>query len=223
MSGFSKMLQFQKELIPNNNREWFQERKAAYEEIRKECCNEIDKIISQVALFDNRLRGVTCKDCIYRIYRDVRFSHDKSPYKTWFGVVLGSNGKKTREAAYYIHLYPGDCGVFAGVWYPENDVLKALRSDIDGGIEEFLEILNNPEFKLSYPELVGESLKTIPKGYPKDYPYPEIIKMKEYLVRKPLSDDFFDTPDWIDEVVSSIKLAKPFVDFLNYTFEDLHK
>ena len=76
---------------------------------------------------------------------------------------------------------------------------------------------------MSYQELVGESLKTIPKGYPKDYPYPEIIKMKEYLVRKPLSDDFFDTPDWIDEVVSSIKLAKPFVDFLNYTFEDLHK
>lgn len=222
MSGFSKMLQFQKGLIVNNNREWFQEHKAAYEEIRKECCDEIDQIINKVSLVDERLRGVTHKDCIYRIYRDVRFSHDKSPYKTWFGIVLGPNGKKTREAAYYIHLSPGDCGIFAGVWYPENDVLKALRSDIDGGIEEFLEIMNNPEFKSSFPGLVGESLKTIPKGYPKDYPYPEIIKMKEYLVRKPLADDFFDTDNWIDEIVSSVKLAKPFVDFLNYTFEELH-
>ena len=89
-------------------------------------------------------------------------------------------------------------------------------------MEEFLEILNEPKFKKYYPSLVGDSLKTLPKGFPKDYPHPEIIKMKEFLISKSLDDDFFYSENWTSNIIKYLETAKPFNDFLNYTFEEMH-
>ena len=110
MTGISKMLAFIAELRDNNNREWFAAVKPEYEAIRKECYGEIDKLINLISAFDDRLVGVEAKECVYRIYRDIRFSADKSPFKTHFGIVLGKGGRKCWDAAYYLHIEPGGWG-----------------------------------------------------------------------------------------------------------------
>ena len=175
------MLDFLTALKVNNDRQWFGVHKEEYNDIRRQCLH---------------LAGVAPEQCVYRIYRDIRFSADKSPYKTHFGVVLGHGGKKCKEAAYYLHIDPDGCAFFSGVWFPEMPVLRFLRRNIYDNLDEFLEIIDSPAFKSEYPGLIGESLKTLPNGYPKDCPRPEIFKMKEFLV--------------------------PFNDFLNYAFEELH-
>lgn len=222
MSAIKNMLTFISELKCNNDREWFADNKERYQSIRLACLNEINILIQKICKFDKGLMGLSAEDCIYRIYRDIRFSQNKQPFKTHFGVVLGPKGKKTKNAAYYIHIEPGRCAVFSGLWFPENDILKALRNDIDAGMEEFLEILNEPKFKKYYPSLVGDSLKTLPKGFPKDYPHPGIIKMKEFLISKSLDDDFFNSENWTSNIIKYLETAKPFNDFLNYTFEEMH-
>ena len=129
MTGISRMLKFITELRDNNNREWFAAVKPEYEKIRNECYDEIDKLIALISPFDENLIGVEAKDCVYRIYRDIRFSADKSPFKTHFGIVLGKGGRKCWDAAYYLHIEPGECALYGGVWFPEQPVLTRLRHD----------------------------------------------------------------------------------------------
>ena len=221
MTGISRMLKFLAELRDNNNREWFAAVKPEYELIRKECYKEIDKLINLISAFDERLVGVEARECVYRIYRDILFSADKSPYKTYFGIVLGKGGRKCWDAAYYLHIEPGGCALYGGVWFPEQPVLTRLRHDIDDNIDEFLEILDNPLLKAKFGGLTGDSLKTMPKGFPKDCPHGDIIKMKEYLLMESFPDSYFDREDWQDGIASGVKLLKPFIDFLNYTFEEM--
>ena len=216
------MLDFLTVLKENNNRPWFAERKAEYAGIRRQCLDETEELIREIAKFDQHLVGVTAEQCVYRIYRDIRFSADKSPLKTHFGVVLGHGGKKCKEAAYYLHIDPDGCALFSGVWFPEPPVLRFLRRNIYDNIDEFLEIIENPAFKAEYPTLVGESLKTLPKGYPKDCPHPEIFRMKEFLVQKKYKKSLFESKNWQRQVAKDAHLVKPFNDFLNYAFEELH-
>ena len=221
MTGISKMLAFIAELRDNNNREWFAAVKPEYEAIRKECYGEIDKLINLISAFDDRLVGVEAKECVYRIYRDIRFSADKSPFKTHFGIVLGKGGRKCWDAAYYLHIEPGGCALYGGVWFPEQPVLTRLRHDIYDNIEEFTGILAEPRLHERFGGLTGDTLKTMPKGFPKDCPYGEIIKMKEYLLMESFPDSYFSKKNWQEGIASDIKLLKPFIDFLNYTFDEM--
>lgn len=216
------MLGFLALLKDNNNRPWFAEHKEEYNEIRQQCLAEIDTLIGEIARFDPHLAGVSALQCTYRIYRDIRFSADKSPFKTHFGVVLAHGGKKCKEAGYYLHIEPDECGLYSGVWFPEPPVLKFLRRNIYDNLDKFLEIIDDPEFKKHFPALVGDSLKTLPKGYPKGCQGAEIIKMKEFLVQKKYKNSLFETENWQKIVVKDIHLAKPLNDFLNYAFEELH-
>lgn len=220
MSGINNMLAFLTELQENNNRPWFADHKKHYEDIREQCFGEIEQLIAAISRFDTRLVGLASKECTYRIYRDIRFSSDKSPFKTHFGIVLAQGGKKCKEAGYYLHVEPGECALYGGVWFPEQPVLNYLRRNIYDNIDEFVEILESPAFKAVYPGLVGDSLKTLPRGYPKTFPYGHILKMKEFLVRKGYDDSLFASDDWQDTVVGDIRVMKPFADFLNYAFEE---
>lgn len=219
MSGMSKMLAFLDELRVNNDRVWFAERKEYYNAVRAECVAEIEQILQRAEVFDPELRGVAATDCIYRIYRDIRFSADKRPLKEHFGIVMGRGGRRNPNALYYLHIQPGCSGLYAGVHMPEPANLKKLRIDIDACIEEFNEIMSAPKFSAVFPGLVGESLKSMPKGFAKDLPHADVLKMKEFLVMAPLDDDFFATDGWLETVVDYMKLAKPFKDFLNYSLE----
>ena len=205
-------------LSVNNNREWFNCHKEEFNDLRNLWLADLKLLIGRMAEYDNSLRGVDVKDCVYRIYRDIRFSPNKLPYKTYLGAVIARGGRKTPKSCYYIHFEPGHCGLFGGIWCPEQSILNALRHEIDNNIEEFLDIIDEPSFKSRYT-LSGDSLKTMPKGFPKDLPHAKYIKMKEYLFSMPVADDYFLRNDWIERAASDFKPSKPLHDFLNYVFD----
>ena len=222
MTGISEMIAFLSELRVNNDREWFTLHKKDYEAIRNKCFSEINILIAEICKFDSSLSGVEAKDCAFRIYRDVRFSKDKSPYKTSFGIVLARGGHKCKTAAAYLHIEQGNCGLYGGEWMPECDYLRALRQDISDNFEEFSSIVDDPKFVKEFGHLQGETLKKIPAGFNADSPGLEYVKMKQFLAVKPLKDNFFSNTEWQTNLVKSIKNLQPFLQFLNYTHDNLH-
>lgn len=216
----SYILDFLSDLTKNNNREWFQEHKEDYEKAKNEFEEQIQLLIDKLTLYDPSLSGLEVKECTWRIYRDVRFSYDKSPYKTHFGAFITRGGKKSPYSGYYIHMEPGNCLMGGGIWCPDPKLLKALRQSVCDHTDEFLSILNDPAFHHFYPELDTEDmLKTIPRNFPKDFPYPDLLKMKSYLVSHSLPDTFFDRKDWIERVAKDFQLLVPFHHFMNHAVD----
>lgn len=215
-----EILDFLKRLSENNTREWFQEHKAEYQNVQSSFKNLLATIIARISLFDESVSHVRPHDCTYRIYRDIRFSADKSPYKNHIGGYINARGKKSNHCGYYIHLEPGNCMLAGGSWCMPSNMLKAVRQSVVDNIEEFRSIVEDPAFKKYFP-VIGEShLKTMPKGFPKDFPYPEYIKCKDYTVAYAIPDSFFNNPLFIDEIVNVFKQLKRFADFTNYTIDD---
>ncbi|MDE6714934.1 MAG: DUF2461 domain-containing protein, partial [Muribaculaceae bacterium] len=122
-------------------------------------------------------------------------------------------------ASYYLHIQPGDCGIYGGLWCPERDVLNALRHAIDDNFEEFTEIIENPDFKSRFA-ITGDTLKKMPQGFLPDTPAAKYVKMKEYLLEMHVPDSFFTSDDWIEKVADNFRYMKPFNDFLNYTITE---
>ena len=209
-------LEFLKELKENNNREWFQENKNRYEASRDMIIQFLDqKLIPGLALIDPSVQNLTGKKCIFRIYRDIRFSKDKTPYKTNFGASMGLGGKKLQTAGYYLHIQPGNSFVGGGIYHPTSDELKAIRKEIYFRLDKLNKIRTNPDFKKTFGEITGDKLQRMPLGFPKDFADQEILKFKDYLVIKHLSDEDILRPDLDKYLLSIFKLQKPFNDFLN--------
>ncbi|MEG0559869.1 MAG: DUF2461 domain-containing protein [Muribaculaceae bacterium] len=222
MATTNDLFKYLKRLQANNNRDWFQENKSEYDELRAMWIYDVDRLINRMAEYDNTLRGIKAKDCIYRIYRDVRFSNDKTPYKPYFSAAICREGRKCTESAYYIHLQPGESGLHGGIWCPEPKLLNALRHSIDDNIEEFINIIQDTNFKNFYT-LAGNSLKTMPKGFPREHQYSQYIRMKEFLLEHYCSDDYFTSGDWIDHVANDFKIMQPFHQFMNYTVQEMQE
>jgi uncharacterized protein (TIGR02453 family) len=209
---------FLNELKENNNREWFQDNKKRYDALRNEFVEVVRQFIDRISAFDPEIAGLDAKSCIYRIYRDIRFSNDKTPYKIHFGAYMtGYGGRTSSYAGYYVHLEPGNSLLSGGVWCPPPPLLKKLRQDIYDNIEEFVEIIENKDFKKTFPELEGELLKRMPAGFPADSPFDAILKHKDFIVSSPKPESFFYKENWIDHAVDDFKLLFPFNRFLNYT------
>lgn len=148
------ILAYLRELRDNNNREWFAENKARYQELKAGFEELVDELIGRIAVWDGEVKNLTARDCVYRIYRDVRFSPDKSPYKTHFGAyICGFRGKNSGRCGYYFHLEPDGCLLGGGCYCPAPPLLKRIRQDIYDNIEEFTAIIRNPEFKTEFPEI----------------------------------------------------------------------
>jgi uncharacterized protein (TIGR02453 family) len=212
------LFEFLKELRENNNREWFKANKGRYDALHKEHIVIVQELINRIRMFDPEIGGLDAKSCIYRIYRDIRFSNDKTPYKTHFGAYMtGYGGRTSPYGGYYLHVEPGGSFVSGGVWCPDPKMLKQLRQDIYHNIEEFTGILENEPFKQVFGELEGDMLQRMPEGFPKDCPYDAILRHKYFVVSSEKTDHFFDTEGWMDEVVENFKLLYPFNRFLNYT------
>ncbi|MGN0232457.1 MAG: DUF2461 domain-containing protein, partial [Muribaculaceae bacterium] len=151
---------------------------------------------------------------------DIRFSPNKLPYKTHFGAVIGRGGRKCLLSSYYIHLEPSNkSGIYGGIWCPEPKVLKALRHAIDYNSDEFLEIINHPDF-ISRFTLTGDKLKNPPKGFDKTNPNIELLKMKEYLLSYPVGDEYMQSDDWISRAAHDFSFMTPFHRFMNFTIEE---
>ena len=211
-----KTISFLKSIKLNNNRDWFEKHKDKYLEAKEEHEIFIDKIIKGVSKFDKKISAdMKAKDCVFRIYKDVRFSKDKTPYKTNFGASINPGGKKSLVAGYYIHIEPGASFLAGGVYMPEADMLNAIRQEIDYNPDPFFKILNSAAFKKYFKGLDDQGkLKTAPKGFDKEHPHLEILKNKHFLVSYSLSDKQLTDKNLEATIVSGFKAMHPFLEYL---------
>lgn len=218
------ILEFIGKLRENNNRDWFNEHKADYNAARQGFENHCVKLIAGIGEFDSPIASLSPKECMFRIYRDMRFSYDKTPYKTHFGAYMAfPGGRKSERSGYYIHLDPVDgCFFGAGIWCPEANLLKALRQSICDNYEEFNEIRQEKEFFLKYGNSLFDvdKLKSMPRGFPKDFPEPELLKLKHYFVSHDLNLDLVKDANFVDYLVNLARIAYPFNQFLNYVVDE---
>ena len=217
-----EILQFLTELSCNNNREWFQEHKDWYRDCQQRFEQFTADWLERLVEIDPEIKGLQPKDCIWRIYRDVRFSHDKRPFKEWFGVFpAAKGGKKSDRGGYYIHIQPGKCMFAGGMWCPNKDLLRALRKEVMANYDEVEEIFANPMTNRYFHDFdTDQMLKKVPQGFPADFEHADWLKRKTYTFSTPLTDDDVCAPDFLDKVVDISRAAKPINDFLNYTFEE---
>jgi uncharacterized protein (TIGR02453 family) len=212
-------LDFLRELKTNNNREWFLANKRSYENSRKEFESYIDQIIAGVALFDDTVGHMAARDCIFRIYMDIRFSNDKSPYKTHLGAFLSPARKKTEIhslAGYYIHIEPGGESMIAGGAYmPAGDWLRNIRKEIFYNGAELRSIVNNKLFRQYFGEIEGEKLKKPPAGFPPDHPETELLKLKSFTVANMCPDKLVLSDDFSGHCINALKILHPFNRFFN--------
>jgi uncharacterized protein (TIGR02453 family) len=210
------LLQFLSDLKENNYKEWFHENKPAYQIVKKEFEQFIAHTIANIAQFDSSVKNIEPKKCIFRINRDVRFSKDKSPYKTNFGGFIMPGGKGEGNAGYYIHIEPGNCFLAGGIYMPASDKLKAVRTEIFENTEDFKEILNDKNFKKNFKEILSDGkLKTAPKGFSKDFEDIDLLRYKHYIVSKNISDDLVTSEQFADEIHKTFKAIYPFNSFIN--------
>ncbi|MGR3810568.1 DUF2461 domain-containing protein [Jiulongibacter sp. NS-SX5] len=213
---------FLKDLKKNNNRDWFQENKPVYQQAKANFDEFIDELIKEMAKFDPSVAHHTAKSTVFRIYRDVRFSKDKSPYKTHFGAHITSAEKKSEihtRSGYYIHIGPGESMLAGGAYMPQGDWLKNIRQEIDYNGENLINIIENKDFKKTFGELEGESLKRPPKGYDAEHQYIDLLKRKSFLATHQVKDAEVTKSDFPAYAAGVFQTLKPLGDFLNSVIE----
>ena len=214
------VLDFLRDLSENNNREWFNANKARYLTVKANIESLAELLINQVSAFEPAASALRPNDCMYRIYRDTRFSLDKTPYKTHIGVFINPHGgKKSHAAGYYLHIEPGASLVAGGAWCPDPDELRGIRTDIYENVDEYIEILSDPEFRKYYDEVGEDCLKTAPKGFPKDWEYIDFLKPRSFTTYTSLSDRQVLSPDFEKLVAERMHALFKFNRFLNYTLD----
>ena len=209
-------LDFLKSLKKNNQRDWFNANKSKYESTKKEFEIFIAKLISEISRFDKIVSGTEAKNCIFRIYRDVRFSHDKSPYKNHFGAFISYKGKNSNGPGYYIHIEPGNCFLAGGIYHPDGVQLNLIRKEIEFSLKYFKKILNNKDFVKYFGGLsdMGK-LKTSPKGFPKEHPALELLQHKSYIVSHSVNDKQVISDNFFSYSVNIFRAIRPLNKFLN--------
>lgn len=215
-----EIISFLRSLRRHNDRVWFNDHKEQYLKVKEKVELLTGALLGRISQFDSGATRLRPSDCLYRIYRDTRFSADKTPYKTHIGIYINPPyGKKGPTCGYYLHLEPDNCLVAGGAWCPESPQLRAIRQDIYDNVEEYLEIINNPEFKNFFPTVGDNLLKTPPKGFPKDWEHIDLLKPRDFTTFSTLSDDDLKADDFTDRVVERMKIVKPLNDFFNYTLD----
>ena len=214
-------LHFLEELKTNNHRDWFLTHKKEYEAAKSEFSKFVAALISGHGSKDPSIAHLTPKDCLFRINRDVRFSKDKSPYKTNFGASINAGGKKSTLAGYYFHLEAGGSFVGGGIYMPDSSSLAKVRQEIDYNWEEFEKILQNSNFKKTYTDLDQSNefkLQRIPKGYENENPASEYLKLKSYIALKNLTDEQVLDQDLFTNTLKSFEALQTLLEFLNRSF-----
>ena len=177
------------DLKENNCREWYHANKDRVKDSQHNFIDFVAMILFRISEFDPDMIGTEPKDCLFRIYRDIRFSKDKTPYKAWFSAGMNPGGRKRMGAGYYIHVEPGDCYIAGGVWHPDKETLSAIREYIIGWPNQFNAIVNESGFVKMFGGLKGDKLKVAPKGYPKDHAQIQWLRYKDFIVSKNIHDE----------------------------------
>ena len=211
-------LTFLKQLKNNNNKPWFDAHRAQYEAARIDFQNFIQLVIDRLQQSDPTVTGTMARDCLFRINRDIRFSNDKTLYKTNFGASIKQGGRKSGLAGYYFHLEPGNSFVGGGLWMPEAPTLKAVRQEIDYNWEEFQSIIQAKDFKKVFTIVykgTDVSLSTVPKGYEKDNPAIDYLKLKSFIAETSITDEELTTASLHKKTVAAFEALQPLLHFIN--------
>jgi uncharacterized protein (TIGR02453 family) len=213
-------LQFLRALKKNNNKEWFDANRPAYELAKTDFLSLIERVIARSASFDGEIADVKAKDTLFRINRDVRFSKDKSPYKTHFGAYICFKGRKSTYPGYYVHLEPGAMMAGGGAYVLMPDELHKIRQEIDYNAKEFLKIINHKTFKSAYGKLEGETLVNPPKGFDASSEAIQYIKHKQWYVMTKFSDADALGKDFDKKVAGIFKILHPLNVFFQRAISD---
>lgn len=209
------ILKFLKSLAKNNNREWFEKNKPKYLEVKLQFEDFLEAFHKEAVKFDESLGGLNPRKLGFRIYRDVRFSKDKRPYKVNMGAGMSAHGKMEQEPGYYIHIEPGKSFVAGGIYMPDNENLAKIRQEIDYNKKDFQKILNDKKFKKLFPALGDfDKLKTAPKGYAKDHPNIDLLRYKSYIVSHNFTDAEVIQKDFVKKAAAACKTLLPLNTFL---------
>jgi uncharacterized protein (TIGR02453 family) len=213
----SAVFKFLKDLGKHNDKAWFDANRKTYELVKADFTQMIETLIKGIATFDEPIGELEAKKCVFRINRDVRFSKDKSPYKTNMGASFNKGGKKVMNAGYYFHCEPGRCFVAGGIWMPVPPELNKIRQEIDYNFDEWKKMTSSATFKKYFKEeaIKGESLSRPPKGYDENNPAITFLKMKSFIVSRSFTDTEFQDKNMVKEVIKTFNAMKPMIDFLN--------
>ncbi len=202
-------LKFLKDLEKNNNRDWFLGHNAQYEAALKNVNVFKDQVVK-----DLNKKDVIEEGKIFRIYRDIRFSKDKTPYKNHFGIHF-KRASKARRGGYYLHLQPGEAFVGGGFWEPESADLKRIRDEFAHDDKTIRKIIAQKKFVQYFGTLEGDELKTAPSGYDRDHPAIDLIRKKNYLINRKFTDKEVTSPGFVKEVVLTFEAMRPFFDYMS--------
>lgn len=215
-------LQFLADLIANNNTEWMHENKKRYESYKKDYHNFISSILNEIKPLDKSLEPLEVKNCTFRINRDIRFSKDKSPYKTNMGVWMSQNKNSKNAPGYYIHFEKGNCFIAGGVWCPEPSELKLIRKEIEFFYDDLEAIIADKTFKNEFKELTRDesnTLKKAPKDFDSNHPAIEFLKLKSFTASHKIDEKLFTDKDFSKIIVQKLIALKPMNDFLRRALE----
>jgi uncharacterized protein (TIGR02453 family) len=212
---------FLKDLKKHNNKPWFEKNKDLYLGAKEDVEGFVEEVIGEFGKKDIQIAALEPKNCTYRIYRDVRFSKDKTPYKTNMGAYFNKGGKKAPTAGYYIHLEPGRTMAGGGLWMPQGQELNKTRQEIDYSFAEWSGILQHRAFRKSFPDGLDKEdlLSRPPKGYSDDNPAIEYLKLKSFIVTRSFTDAEAQQKSFLKEMLKTFESMKDFVYFLNRSLE----
>jgi len=211
-------LKFLKDLKKNNNKPWFEKNRRSYEEAKADFANFIQTVIDKHSKSDPTIKSIVAKDCMFRINRDVRFSKDKSPYKTNMGAYISRGGKKSIYGGYYFHCEPGRCFAGGGLWMPMPPELNKVRQEIDYNFEAFKKIITSKKFRSVYDGLSRDKeyiLSRVPKGYEPDNPAAEYLKLKSFVSMASLKDADLTSKDLVKKTTTAFEALQPVIEFVN--------
>lgn len=215
----AQTLQFLEDLKANNNKPWFDANRKTYETAKQNFGEVVGQLIKGIGRFDKAIEetNLQVKDCIFRINRDVRFSKDKSPYKTNFGAWFNAGGKKAHGAGYYFHIDANECFYAGGVWMPESEDLKKIRDEIDYNYEEIKGIIEADSFRKYFSKGLDREAFTTrpPKGYDENNPAIELLKLKSFTVSNTFPVSEVQKRDFTDTILAGFEAMYPYLVFLN--------
>jgi len=214
------ILNFLKDLEANNSREWFDLNRDRYDTTRKQFLVVAEQFIHDIRQFDDEVPALNPKDCVFRIFRDVRFSKDKLPFKSNYGCFVARGGKKSGFAGYYLHIQPGECFLSGGIYMPLPEYLQAIRQEIYYHPKNYIDLIENKVFKSTYTLEYSNKLKTAPKGYPKDWEYLDLIKNRNYAFGHRIEENELFAPDFIEKAIELFKVIYPLNRYLNKAVDE---
>lgn len=216
-------LKFLRDLKKNNNKPWFDKNRKKYDDAKADFAGFIQQVIDLHGKKDISIQNILSKDCLFRINRDVRFSKDKSPYKSNFGASINKSGRKAEHSAgYYFQVQPGRNFAGGGIWMPEPNELKKIRQEIDYNFADFKKITGDKKFKAVYGDLDRSPeflLSRVPKGYEPDNPAADYLKLKSFVAISFFTDADLTSKDLVKKTVAAFEALQPLIEFINKSLE----